>query len=88
MKLLHGRDLLETDRPESPAVAVVNEALVAREFPGRDPIGQRIQAGGAETPWLEIVGVASNLINPGTGEAPAAREPLPNPDLMPMDIAE
>ena len=73
MKLLHGRDLLETDRPESPAVAVVNEALVARELPGRDPIGQRIQAGGAETPWLEIVGVASNLINPGTGEAPAAR---------------
>lgn len=73
MKLRQGRDLRETDRPEAPPVAVVNEALAAREFLGRDAIGQRLQAGGAGTPWLEIVGVVSNLINPGSGEAPEPR---------------
>ena len=73
MRLVRGRDFLETDSPQSQAVALVNEALVARDFPGREPIGERIQVGGADTPWLEIVGVAANLINPGSGEAPTPR---------------
>jgi putative ABC transport system permease protein len=73
MKLVRGRDFLETDNPQSPAVAVVNEALSAREFPGREPIGQRIQVGGSETPWVEIVGIASNLIDPGSAETPPPR---------------
>ena len=73
MKVLRGRDFLETDIPQAPAVAVVNEALVAREFSGRDPIGERIQVGGGDTPWLEVVGVASNLVNPGSGELPTPR---------------
>ncbi|HRB12731.1 MAG TPA: ABC transporter permease, partial [Vicinamibacteria bacterium] len=77
MGLVRGRDFLETDNPQSPAVAVVNEALSAREFPGREPIGERIQVGGSDTPWVEIVGVASNLINPGSGETPLPRVYLP-----------
>ena len=73
MRLVRGRDFRETDNPQSQAVALVNEALVARDFPGREPIGERIQVGGADTPWLEIVGVAGNLISPGSGEAPTPR---------------
>lgn len=73
MNMRRGRDFLETDTPEAPAVAVVNEALAAREFSGRDPIGERIQVGGGDTPWLEIVGVASNLVDPGSGELPTPR---------------
>jgi hypothetical protein len=42
-KLVAGRLLGPQDdgRPESPAVVVVNEALVRRDFAGKDPIGKR-----------------------------------------------
>ncbi|MEO8501839.1 MAG: ABC transporter permease, partial [Vicinamibacteria bacterium] len=72
-----GRELLTTDSPEAPAVAVINEALVAREFAGQDPRGQRIQVGGPETPWVEIVGVAANIANPTPGEPGVPQAYLP-----------
>lgn len=65
-----GREFTESDTPEAPAVAVVNEALVAREFAGSDPRGLRIQVGGPETPWVEIVGVSANIANPTPGQPP------------------
>ena len=71
--MTRGREFLEADNAQSPAVAVVNEALVARDFAGRDPIGQRVQVGGPDTPWLDIVGVASTLANPGFGATPLPR---------------
>jgi putative ABC transport system permease protein len=38
--LLRGRDIAETDTPESPWVAVVNESMARRFWPGEDPIGR------------------------------------------------
>jgi macrolide transport system ATP-binding/permease protein len=37
-----GRDIEERDRAGAPAVAVINEAFAQRNFPGRNPIGQRL----------------------------------------------
>lgn len=65
-----GREFVEGDVPESTGVAVVNEALVARDFDGRSPLGQRVQIGGPTTPWLEIVGVVGNIANPELGQPP------------------
>jgi len=56
---------------------VANEALVAREFPGADPRGQRIQVGGPETPWVEIVGVSESIANPTLGQPPVPQVYLP-----------
>jgi predicted permease len=57
-----GREFVWTDRGEKAPVAVVNEAVVRKYFPGEDPIGKRIRFPGAENPnpWLAIVGVVAD----------------------------
>ena len=54
-----GRAFLETDRAGAPLVAIVNEHLAARLFPGQDPIGRRILCCN-EHPKT-IVGVAADV---------------------------
>lgn len=72
-RLIKGRLLRpsDDDRPESPYVVVVNEALVARDFKGKDPIGKRFYAGD-DTTFGTIVGVVSNIRNVGPFAPPAA----------------
>ena len=55
MTIVAGRDFDARDfyGPET-SIAIVNEAMVRKYFPGRDPIGQRF---GYEKPTVEIVGV-------------------------------
>jgi putative ABC transport system permease protein len=47
-------------RPGSEA-AIVNERFVQMFLSGQEPIGARIHVGMAETPWLQIVGVATTV---------------------------
>jgi predicted permease len=72
--LLRGRMLSEADTFESPAVAIINETLAKRYFPGEDPIGKRLALIGANgqpagpnpqsaTPWSEVVGVVADTKN-------------------------
>jgi predicted permease len=62
---LRGRPFNVADRENSTPVAIVNEALVRKYFPGVDPIGRLIRIDrrdrGTQMPWLTIVGVAGNL---------------------------
>jgi predicted permease len=69
-KLVAGRLLGPQDdgRPESPAVVVVNEALVRRDFAGRDPIGKRFHD--SDTTFATIVGVVTDIRNFGPVEDP------------------
>ena len=64
-RLVSGRLIGPQDdgSPESPAVVVVNEALVRRDFAGRDPIGKRLHTG--DTTFATIVGVVSDIRNFG-----------------------
>jgi predicted permease len=67
-RLLGGRLLDARDAPEvQPRRIVVNQALVKRDFPDRDPIGQRLYMG--EEP-AEIVGVVSDIRNSGPFSPP------------------
>jgi predicted permease len=61
-KLIRGRPLTQADRASMPGVAVINQALAGKYFPGRDPIGQRISndEGGRPSVW-EIVGVVDDV---------------------------
>lgn len=62
--LLRGREFLRQDALETPRVAIINDALARREFPGQDPIGQRISLGPDEQgtlQWLDIVGVSGDV---------------------------
>lgn len=70
-RLIAGRLLTAGDdeRPESPPVVVVNEALVKRDFPGQNPIGKRFHRN--DTTFATIVGVVSDIRNFGPIADPA-----------------
>ncbi|TMP97546.1 MAG: ABC transporter permease [Verrucomicrobia bacterium] len=61
--LRKGRFFVETDDDRSQGVAIINESLARRLWPGSDALGQRIQIGlgGKSQPWLEVVGVVSDV---------------------------
>jgi predicted permease len=57
--IVAGRGLRASDREGAPPVAVINQAMARRFFPGVSPVGQRIQLGfGGER---EIVGVVADV---------------------------
>jgi putative ABC transport system permease protein len=60
--LLRGRFISSADRAGQPSVAVVNETMARRFFPGEEALGKRIifTGIGVETQWMEIVGVVSD----------------------------
>ena len=70
--LVRGRFFTEDDDGTKPGVAVINEALARKFFPGEDPVGQKIanDEGGRDTEW-QIVGVVSD-IHEGALDAPVA----------------
>jgi putative ABC transport system permease protein len=65
--IVQGRAFTERDNQTSPLVAIVNQAIVRRDFPNGDPIGKRINLGGnnpqGQPIWWEIVGVAGDVKN-------------------------
>jgi macrolide transport system ATP-binding/permease protein len=60
--LVRGRVFTETDDTSMPGVAVINQALARKYFPGQDPIDQRIadEEGGSPSVW-KIVGVVDDV---------------------------
>ena len=58
--LLHGRTFSNVDTKGSPKVAVVNEALAARLWPGEDPVGRRFRSNSELELPLEVIGVVPN----------------------------
>ena len=66
MHLVRGRDVSDRDTPSTPLVAVVNQTLAERFFPGQDPLGKRLEIGFADPPnWREIVGVVADVKTAG-----------------------
>jgi len=55
--LVAGRDFTLHDDADSQPVAMVNEAFVARYWPGQEPLGRRIAEEGR---WYTVVGVVRN----------------------------
>ena len=58
--IVEGRAFADTDRPETPRVAVVNETFARRYWPGESAIGRTFHTRGPEGPQFEIVGVAAD----------------------------
>jgi predicted permease len=61
--LLEGRDFTEADREGAPVVAIINEKLAERLWPGESAVGKRLAApflSGPHRPPVEIVGVAKD----------------------------
>jgi predicted permease len=55
--VLEGRPFAVTDNAEAPRVAIVNQTVAERFWPGRSAVGASIRLGGSAGPLVEIVGV-------------------------------
>jgi putative ABC transport system permease protein len=67
--VVKGREFTDRDRLSGPRVAVVNDALARRHFPGESPIGHRVAFSRDEPHWYEIVGVVANIKHRGLDAA-------------------
>src|SRR3989440_4859410 len=56
--IVAGREFRRTDDKNALPVAVINETMAAKYWPGKDPLGQRLKV---KDRWLQIVGVARNV---------------------------
>ena len=50
--------LTEQDTAKTPMVAVINEAMANKLWPGQDPLGKRFSDTESSGPFLEVVGIA------------------------------
>ncbi|HXG64813.1 MAG TPA: ABC transporter permease, partial [Blastocatellia bacterium] len=67
--ILQGRDFTERDDESAPKVAIVNETMARRLWPGQDPLGKRFRFG-REGALVEVVGVARDGKYVFLGEVP------------------
>jgi predicted permease len=72
--LLGGRFFSMSDGPDAPPVAIINDAMARRLWPGRDPVGRRFKLGprDSDRPWHMVVGVVADMRRQGL-----EREPIP-----------
>jgi putative ABC transport system permease protein len=72
--LLRGRFFSTEDGPTASPVAIVNEAMARRSWPGRDAVGRRFKLGArdADGPWYTVAGVVADMRRQGL-----EREALP-----------
>ncbi len=68
--LLEGRDFDESDGPERPPVAIVNQALARRVFGGESAVGNAFRLGGPSEALIRVVGVARDAKYKTLTEAP------------------
>lgn len=67
--ILLGRDFQAGDDAKSEGVVIVNHTMAEHFWPGQDPVGKRL-SGGAEEPWLRVVGVVGDVRNVGLDSKP------------------
>lgn len=60
IRLISGRIFQQTDIKGAPHVAIINEALMKRYFPGQDPIGKTIQFSPKAESQVRIAGVVAD----------------------------
>src|SRR5262249_18348725 len=72
--LLRGRLFSNADGPDAPPVAIINDTMARRSWPGRDPVGRRFKLGprDADRPWLTVIGIVADMRRQGV-----ERDPFP-----------
>jgi putative ABC transport system permease protein len=72
--LLRGRFFSIWDGPDAPPLAIINEAMARRSWPGHNPVGRRFKLGprDSDLPWYTVVGVVGDMRRQGL-----EREPFP-----------
>ena len=74
--LLRGRYFSQQDTVNSPLVALIDENMARRYWPGEDPVGKRFKGQdprGRNDDWVTVIGVVGNMRRNGL-----EREPVPH----------
>jgi predicted permease len=80
--LVEGRLLDARDTEKMPEVALVNESMAKKFWPGQDPIGKKIGAGCDEQALCRtVVGVVGDIRHEGLGEEARPEIYLPHPQF-------
>jgi len=61
IELLKGRVFNSQDKPETPLVVIIDDALAQQQFPNDDPLGKRLSQTSSGIPSYEIVGVVRHV---------------------------
>jgi predicted permease len=72
--ILRGRSFTSSDGPDLPPVAIVNQSMARRLWPGENPVGRRFKydvPGYEAKEWLIVVGVAGDTARDGPETQPA-----------------
>ncbi len=82
--LVRGRFFTAADRMGTPRVAIVDQEMARRYWPGQDPIGKRISLDGTEEApnWVEVVGVVGHTRQDGLDSEGRAQLYVPYRQLM------
>jgi putative ABC transport system permease protein len=68
--IVDGRGFTESDRPDTPRVAIVNETFAHRYWPGERAVGKTFRSRASDGPVFEIVGVSADHKVSTIGEPP------------------
>jgi putative ABC transport system permease protein len=80
VSLRHGRFFNPQDNQGSVPVAIINETMVRRFWPGEEALGKRFKLGTAQSsnPWLTIVGVVGDMRRQSLERQPIVQIFLPH----------
>ena len=65
IRLLRGRTFTTADRVDAPLVAIVNETMEKKHWPGKGAIGGTVKLLSEEAPWATVVGVVRDVRSRG-----------------------
>jgi putative ABC transport system permease protein len=70
--LRRGRLFNETDGKDAPLLAIINETMGRKFWPGQDPIGRRFKMSSPEgdAPWVRVVGITGDVRQMSLNEPP------------------
>jgi macrolide transport system ATP-binding/permease protein len=66
--VVRGRAFLASDSRNAPRVAIINQTMAERYWPGQDPLGRTFQFAGDSRPWMHVVGVVKDGRNLGIAD--------------------
>jgi len=89
--VLRGRPFLDSDSANAQPIAIINNAMATKYFPGQDPIGKQVAPAGAAFPLATIVGVVPDVKRVSIRELPPPEMYVPYtqkvwPSLLTMNV--
>jgi predicted permease len=61
IRVMRGRGIAASDTAETTPVALVNQGMAARYWPGESALGKRLRVFGGDGGWVEVVGVVADI---------------------------